>query len=64
MTQPKTATIAQIRQMLAQGEVVSLQRRYVPAVLEGLAANPCGTEQYQVTPRPGGMTDIRLERRG
>lgn len=63
MTQPKTATIAQIRQMLAQGEVVSLQRRHVPAVLEGLAAGTQGTEQYQVKPVPGGMTEIRLERR-
>ena len=58
------ATIAEIRQMLARGEVVSLQRRYVRAVLEGLAAKPNGTEQYRVTPKPGGMSDIVLERRG
>jgi len=64
MTQPKTATIAQIRQMLAQGETVSLQRRYVQQVLQGLAAEPCGTQQYRVTPRPGGMSDIEQERRG
>ena len=58
------ATMAQIREMLARGEVVSLKRRYVPAVLEGLAAAPRGTEQYRVTPKPGGMSDIVLERRG
>lgn len=58
------ATIAEIRQMLARGEVVSLQRRYVAPVLEGLAADPCGTEQYRVTPRPGRMADIVLERKG
>ena len=58
----QTATLAQIRQMLAQGETVSLQRRYVAQVLEGLSANPCGTQQYRVTPRPGGMSDIVLER--
>ena len=58
------ATLSEIRQMLARGEVVSLQRRYVAAVLEGLAAQPNGTEQYRVTPKPGGMSDIVLERRG
>lgn len=58
------ATIAEIRQMLARGEVVSLQRRYVAPVLEGMAADPCGTEQYRVTPRPGRMADIVLERKG
>lgn len=58
------ATIAKIRQILERGEVVSLQRRYVAPVLEGLAAEPRGTEQYRVTPKPGGMTDIVLERRG
>ena len=61
MTQ--TATISQIRQRLAQGETISLQRRYVARVLEGLAAQPQGTEQYLVEPRPRGMTDIRLELR-
>ena len=59
-----TATITEIRQMLARGETVSLQRRYVMPVLEGLGAVPCGTEQYRVTPRPGGLTDIVLERKG
>lgn len=58
------ATIAEIRQMLDRGEVVSLQRRYVAPVLEGLAAEPRGIEQYRVTPKPGGMSDIVLERRG
>lgn len=58
------ATIAEIRERLARGETISLQRRYVPAVLNGLAANPCGTEQYRVMPKPDGMTDIILERRG
>lgn len=57
-----SATISQIRQRLAQGETVSLQRRYVARVLEGLAANPQGTEQYRVTPRPGRMADLLLER--
>ena len=56
------ATIAQIRQRLAQGETISLQRRYVAQVLEGLAAQPLGTEQYRVTPRPGRMVDLVLER--
>jgi hypothetical protein len=55
------ATIAEIRQMLARGETVSLQRRYVAAVLEGLAAEPLGTEVYRVIPRPGQMSDIVLE---
>jgi hypothetical protein len=55
------ATIAEIRQMLARGETVSLQRRYVAAVLEGLGAAPQGTEVYRVTPRPGRMSDIVLE---
>lgn len=58
------ATLAEIRQMLERGEVVSLQRCYVAAVLEGLAAQPNGTEQYRVAPKPGGMSDIVLERRG
>jgi hypothetical protein len=58
------ATIAEIRQMLARGETVSLQQRYVAPVLEGLAANPKGIEQYRVTPRAGGLTDIVLERKG
>lgn len=58
------ATINEIRQMLERGEVVSLQRRYVARVLEGLAAEPRGTEQYRVTPKPRGMSDIVLERRG
>lgn len=56
------ATIAEIRQMLARGETVSLQRRYVARVLEGLAAAPQSTEQYRVTPRPRGMADLVLER--
>ena len=56
------ATIAEIRQMLARGETVSLQRRYVAPVLEGLAANPQGTEKYRVTPRPRRMVDLVLER--
>ncbi|MDF9778886.1 hypothetical protein [Pseudomonas baetica] len=55
------ATIADIRQMLARGETVSLQRRYVAAVLEGLAADPQGTEVYRVIPRPDRMSDIVLE---
>lgn len=59
----ETVTIEQIRQRLAQGETVSLKRRYVGRVLEHLAAHPQGTEQYLVKPRPGGMTDIRLELR-
>jgi len=58
------ATITEIRQMLARGEVVSLRRRYVASVLEGLASDPCGIEQYRVTPKPGGMSEIVLERRG
>jgi len=58
------ATLAEIRQMLAQGETISLQHRYVAPVLEGLGAVPCGTEQYRVTPRAGGLTDIVLERKG
>ncbi|WP_395593099.1 hypothetical protein AB4P93_00340 (plasmid) [Pseudomonas sp. B26140] len=58
------ATLAEIRQMLGRGEIVSLQRRYVAAVLEGLAAEPRGIEQYRVTPKPGGMNDIVLERKG
>ncbi|MGS8281642.1 hypothetical protein [Pseudomonas sp. PARCl1] len=62
MNQPKTATIAQIREMLARGETVSLRRRYVAQVLDGLGADPVGTQQYLVKPRPGGMTDIVLER--
>ena len=33
-------------------------------LLEGLAAAPQGTEQYRVTPRAGGLTDIVLERKG
>jgi hypothetical protein len=57
-----TATISEIRQMLARGETVSLQRRYVARVLQGLAAHPQGTEQYRVTPRPGRMADLVLER--
>lgn len=63
MKQPKTASLDQIRQMLASGEVVHLQRRYVPAVLDGLAATTRGTEQYLVKPAPDGMSEIRLERR-
>ena len=58
------ATIAEIRQMLAQGETVSLQRRYVARVLEGLGADPRGTEQYRVRPVAGGMSEIILERKG
>lgn len=58
-----TVTIEQIRQRLAQGETISLQRRYVGRLLEDLAAQPQGTEQYLVKPRPDGMTDIRLELR-
>ena len=63
MNQPKTASLDQIRQMLARGEVVRLQRRHVPAVLDGLAVTTRGTEQYLVKPAPGGMSEIRLERR-
>lgn len=58
------ATITEIRQMLERGEVVSLRRRYVAPVLERLAAESRGTEQYRVTLKPGGMSDIVLERRG
>lgn len=57
------ATIAEIRVLLQRGETVSLQRRYVAQVLEGLAAAPQGTEQYRVTPRPRSMVDLVLERR-
>lgn len=49
--------------MLARGETVSLQRRYVASVLEGLGAAPNGTEVYLVTPRPNNMNDITLERK-
>lgn len=57
------ATITEIRAMLARGETVSLQRRYVASVLEGLGAAPNGTEIYLVTPRPNNMNDITLERK-
>ncbi|MNR21468.1 hypothetical protein D3C85_1383720 [compost metagenome] len=56
------ATLAEIRSLLQRGETVSLQRRYVAQVLEGLAAAPQGIEQYRVTPRPRGMVDLVLER--
>jgi hypothetical protein len=58
------ATIVEIRAMLERGETVSLKRRYVAPVLEGLAATGHGTEQFKITPRPRGMSDIELERRG
>jgi len=58
------ATIAEIRQMLEKGEPVTMQRRYVAAVLEGLAAQPRGTEQFRVVPLPNNMSEIILERRG
>lgn len=58
------ATLAEIRGLLQRGETVSLQRRYVARLLEGLAAAPQGTEQYRVKPRAGGLTDIVLERKG
>lgn len=57
------ATITEIRAMLERGETVSLQRRYVAQVLEGLAADPRGTEVYKVIPRPGRMSDIVMEGR-
>jgi len=58
------ATIAEIRQMLEKGEPVKVQRRYVAAVLEGLAAQTRGTEQFRVVPRSHAMSEIILERQG
>jgi len=56
------ATIREIHALLAQGETVSLQGRYVATVLEGLAAQVQGIEQYRIQPGASGLTDIQLER--
>lgn len=58
------ATIAEIRQMLEKGQPVTMRRRYVADVLEGLAAQARGTEQFRVVPLANNMSEIILERRG
>lgn len=58
------ATIAEIRQMLEKGDPVRVPRRYVAAVLEGLAAQARGTEQFRVVPRSHALSEIILERQG
>lgn len=54
-------TMTEIRFILEHGEIVSLQRRYVAPVLEGLAADPRGTKVYRVILRPGRMFDTFKE---
>jgi len=58
------ATITEIRQMLEKGQPVTMRRRYVADVLEGLAAQTRGTEQFRVVPLANNMSEIILERRG
>lgn len=54
------ATLAEIREILARGESVTIPNSYVPLFMEECSANPIGTECFNIKCEKG-MTTITDE---
>jgi hypothetical protein len=44
------ASLAEIREILARGETVTLPKKYLAVFMEECINQPCGTESYKITP--------------